>query len=188
MHAYSPSATLDTFQLKVNTSAGELTIPQHGASITINGHQAKILPTDFRFGDKTLLYSTAEVLTHTAVDGKEIIALWVPTGESGEFVVRGAGSANVLSCRGCEDVKIIPHVGKDEESVAVSFRQNAGMSVVGLNDGAKMVLLDRQSAYRFWSPSLSADPQSGPDKNSEFIVPLPMSRTTRLGVGFETAY
>lgn len=162
------------------THSKTVTIPHHGTKITIAGHQAKILPTDFRFGRRTLLYSTAEVLTHATIDAKEILALWVPTSESGEFVVTGAGagseSASVLSCRGCEDVKIIPQTtaaGDGEGSVAVSFRQNAGMSIVGLPDGTKVVLLDRQSAYRFWSPSLSADPQSGPEDNSESIIPHP---------------
>ncbi|KAJ1324574.1 beta-galactosidase-like protein [Microdochium nivale] len=171
MHANSPSSTLETFQIKVNTSAGQLTIPQHGSKVAINGHQAKILVTDFSFGSKTLLYSTAEVLTYAVLDGEgsEVLALWVPAGESGEFVVKGVDSAEVLLTQGgataAADVQIFP-AGSEGGGVAVSFTQkSSGMTLIGLPDGARIVLLDREHAYRFWSPALSSDPQSPPSDN-----------------------
>ncbi|KAI1631591.1 beta-galactosidase B [Biscogniauxia mediterranea] len=156
MHAYSPSSTLETFKLRVNTSEGQLTVPQYDGVITINGHQAKILVTDFTFGSKTLLYSTAEVLTYAVIDEKEVLALWVPTGESGEFTVQGVRSGKLTSCNGCANVKF--HSGKS--NFTVSFMQNSGMSIVELEDGAKVVLLDRSSAYLFWAPSLNNDPMT----------------------------
>ncbi|KAJ8121467.1 hypothetical protein ONZ43_g2084 [Nemania bipapillata] len=159
LQSYSPSSTLETFQLNITTSQGKLTVPQHGGQIAINGHQAKILVTDFQFGSKKLLYSTAEVLSYVVIDGKEILALWVPTGESGEFTVLGPKSAKIKSCEGCANVKFFP--GKS--SVTVSFTQNAGMSVIELSDGSKVVLLDRSAAYLFWAPSLTADPVYDPD-------------------------
>lgn len=130
----------------------------------MSGHQSKILVTDFSFGSKSLLYSTAEVLTYSVVDGKEVIALWVPTGESGEFAVRGVDSAKMVSCNGCANVEI--HGG--ESNVTVSFMQNAGMSVVELGDGSHVVLLDRSAAYHFWSPSLNNDPLAVGNQTSKF--------------------
>lgn len=140
-----------------------VTVPQHGTNITINGHQAKILVTDFQFGSKYLLYSTAEVLTYAVIDGKEVLALWVPTGESGEFTVLGPKSAKVTSCEGCANVKFFP--GKS--NITVSFTQNAGMSVVELSDGSRVVLLDRSAAYLFWAPSLTSDPVYDPDSTGK---------------------
>ncbi|KAI1752742.1 glycoside hydrolase superfamily [Xylaria castorea] len=167
MHSYSPSGTLETFRLHVKTSEGQLTIPQHDGNIAINGHQAKILVTDFQFGSKKLLYSTAEVLTYALIDGKETLALWVPTGESGEFTVLGVKPAKVKSCEGCANVKFFP--GKS--NITVSFTQNAGMSVIEFDDGSRVVLLDRSAAYLFWAPSLANDPMHAP--NSTILVQGP---------------
>ncbi|KAH6645415.1 putative beta-galactosidase B [Truncatella angustata] len=153
-HDYSPSSTVETFTINVNTSAGALTIPQYGTEITINGHQSKIIVTDFAFGSKSLLYSTAEVLTYAIIDGKEVLALWVPTGESGEFTIDGVRTASVATCNGCANVKIY----SGESNITVSFMQNAGMSTLELGDGSKVVLLDRSAAYLFWSPSLDNNP------------------------------
>ncbi|TRX89656.1 hypothetical protein FHL15_009406 [Xylaria flabelliformis] len=167
MHSYSPSGTLETLHLRVKTTEGQLTIPQHGGSIAINGHQAKILVTDFQFGSKKLLYSTAEVLTYAAIDGREILALWVPTGESGEFTVLGVKSAKVKSCEGCANVKFF--AGKSR--ITISFTHNAGMSVIEFDDGSRVVLLDRSAAYLFWAPSLTNNPVHSP--NSTILVQGP---------------
>ncbi|KAF2970435.1 hypothetical protein GQX73_g3105 [Xylaria multiplex] len=158
MHSYTPSGTSETFNLRINTSEGQLTVPQHGEGIKINGHQAKILVTDFRFGSKKLLYSTAEVLTYAVIDHKEVLVLWVPTGESGEFTVQGVKTGKVKYNEGSANIKLFP--GKSR--VTVSFTQNAGMSVVELADGSRVVLLDRQAAYLFWAPELKNDPIHDP--------------------------
>lgn len=157
LHADSTSSSVETFSLSVNTSRGALTVPQHGGSITINGHQAKILPTDFKFGSKNLLYTTAEVLTYSVIDGKEVLAVWVPTGESGELVVEGVSSAELAqsSSNGTSTtVSLVP----GNSSVAINFAGISGMTVVDLEDGARVVLLDRPAAYVFWAPSLGNDP------------------------------
>ncbi|KAH8902071.1 family 35 glycosyl hydrolase [Coniochaeta sp. PMI_546] len=159
MHAYSPSSTLETFSLNVNTSRGLFTIPQHGGSISINGHQAKIIVTDFTFGSKTLLYSTSEVLTYAIVDKQEILVLWLPAGESGEFAMRGAKSgkeASVDGLGGKTSSSLKFHPGSD--NVTVSYTQTPGMTIVDLDDGTRVVLLDRNAAYNFWVPTLTNDP------------------------------
>ncbi|KAF7595028.1 hypothetical protein BBP40_007629 [Aspergillus hancockii] len=144
-HEYTPSGTIEKFTVKVNTSEGPL---------ILNGHQSKILVTDFEFGSKLLLYSTAEVLTYALIDGKEVLALWVPTGESGEFAVKGVNSAKFISKESSTNVEI--HPGKN--NVTVSFMQRAGMSLVELGDGTRIALLDRSAAHLFWSTPLNNDP------------------------------
>lgn len=141
----------------------EVAVPQHGGKIAINGHQAKILVTDFQFGSKKLLYSTAEVLTYAIIDGKEVLALWIPTGEEGEFTVQGVKSAKVISLQGGSDIKFFP--GKS--NIAVSFTQNAGMNVIELDDGSRVVLLDRSAAYLLWAPSLLSEPLHTPESTSK---------------------
>jgi hypothetical protein len=144
----------------------KVTIPQYASSITLGGHQAKILVTDFVFGSKTLLYSTAEVLTYAVVDGKEILAIWAPAEESFEFSITGVESGDLSLCGGCVDVDI----SSEESGVTVSFAQNAGLSLITFDDGSRVVVLDRSAAYLFWSPSLSIDdPTAPPDQTGELL-------------------
>ncbi|KAH6699212.1 beta-galactosidase [Verticillium dahliae] len=152
MHQTSSSGTRETFKLDVKTSAGDLTIPQH-SSITINGHQAKILVTDFSFGSKTLLYSTAEVLTYAVFNEKEVLVLWLPEGESGEFVVNGVTDAQSGE-QGLGKIDFYP----GEDSITVSYTQEKGIFNVELEDGSSVVLLDRKAAYHFWAPQLDNNP------------------------------
>ncbi|KUI53455.1 putative beta-galactosidase B [Cytospora mali] len=167
MHVDSTSSTVETFRLNVNTSQGVRLIPQYGGSITINGHQAKILPTDFKFGDKNLLYSTAEVLTYALIDGKEVLAVWVPIGESGELVVEGVASAR-LSTTTANTTSTIVSIISGNSSVAINWSNTGGMTVVNLADGAQVVILDRVAAYVFWAPSLGNDPEY-PENNTVLV-------------------
>ncbi|KAF5012277.1 hypothetical protein FDECE_1658 [Fusarium decemcellulare] len=154
-HSYSPSGTKEQFKLRVNTSAGELTIPQHGGAVTINGHQAKILVTDFHFGSKTLLYSTAEILTYSVIDKKEVLVLWLPEGETGEFTLQGFTDIKSTS-KSLKNLKV--KVGK--KSVTVSYTQEKGLFTLELKDGSTIVLVDRRTAYHFWAPSLDNNPHT----------------------------
>ncbi|KAF3761817.1 family 35 glycoside hydrolase [Cryphonectria parasitica EP155] len=174
MHGDSTSSSVDTFTLAVNTSRGALTVPQYGGSITINGHNAKVLPTDFKFGSKNLLYSTAEVLTYSVIDGSEVLAVWVPSGESGELVIEGATSARLAESSSSASnsssstaVSIVP----GNASVAINFSNTNGMTVVDLGDGSRVVILDRDAAYVFWAPNLSNDPMY--PENSTVLVQGP---------------
>lgn len=186
LHANSSSAADDAFQLHVNTSAGQLSIPQHGGAVRLNGHQSKIVVTDFRFGSYNLLYSTAEVLTYAVFDGEPTLVLWVPTGESGEFSIEttnlsknktmASNEALLRRCKGCSAAKFFP--GPSNQGVTVSFTQDKGMSIVQLNS-VRVVLLDRTSAYNFWAPSLSSDPVAPEDKASEYCITI-FSIETRL--------
>lgn len=133
-------------------------IPQYGGSITINGHQAKVLVTDFDFGGKTLLYSTAEVLTYAVIDQKNVLVLWLPAGESGEFAIRGATGGNATAINGSASTASSVNFHPGSSNLTVSYTQAPGMTVVDLDDGTRVVLLDRSAAYLFWVPTLSNDP------------------------------
>lgn len=152
-HTNTSVSTNDAFHVKVNTSAGVFTVPKHGGVVRLNGHQSKILVTDFTFGSKTLLYSTAEVLTYAVFDKTPTLVLWVPTGESGEFNVKGAKKGSVKECQGCSGVKFF----KENGGLTATFTQSSGMSVLEIDD-FQVILLDRTAAYKFWAPALTNDP------------------------------
>ncbi|KAF9887419.1 hypothetical protein FE257_010274 [Aspergillus nanangensis] len=153
LHTESSVGTDETFKLRVNTSAGALTVPSAGA-IRLNGFQSKIVVTDFRFGAHSLLYSTAEVLTYAVIDGQPTIALWVPKGEEAEFAVRGAKSGKVQRCPRCSNASF----SRKGDALVVHFTQEGDSSVLLLSNGVRVILLDRDAAYHFWAPALTNDP------------------------------
>jgi beta-galactosidase len=160
------------FQLHVNTSAGALTIPRHGGNIRLNGYQSKIIVTDFFFAKESLIYSTAEVLTYVVQDDIPTLVLWVPTGESGEFSVKAAKHGSTKRCQGCSGIDFYP----DNEGLTVTFTQGQGMSVIELDTGIRIVLLDRTAAYLFWAPALSNDPSVPDTESGGFLLFLVFSR------------
>ncbi|KAF6806183.1 putative beta-galactosidase b [Colletotrichum musicola] len=70
-HKDPTSESDETFRLSVKTSAGEFRIPEHGGTVTLAGHFAKILVANFALGTggAVLTYSTAEALTYGIFDG-----------------------------------------------------------------------------------------------------------------------
>ncbi|KAH6693602.1 glycoside hydrolase superfamily, partial [Plectosphaerella plurivora] len=155
-HADSPSGTRETFQIDVDTSAGQLRIPQHGGQITLNGHQAKIITTDFTFGSKSLLYSTAEVLSYTVFGDTEVLVLWLPEGETGEVTVKDSSSIEQTGDDQLGQFKVT----KGENDVTVTYTQEAGIFTAVLEDGSTIIFADRKAAYRFWVPTLSNAPHA----------------------------
>lgn len=184
-HAHTPSGSKETFKLSVKTSEGALTIPRNGGAITINGHQSKILVTDFTFGNKTLLYSTAEVLTYAVIDGKETLVMWLPAGETGEFVVKGAKSGKQTPVDGQEIKSASVKFDAGKDSVTVSYTQNAGMTAVDLDDGTRVVLVDRSAAYKFWVPTLSNNPLA-PENDTVLVQGPYLVRTAELNQNTKT--
>ncbi|KAI2790701.1 putative beta-galactosidase B [Penicillium oxalicum] len=152
-HSNTSIGSNEAFHVKLNTSAGALTVPKHGGVVRLNGHQSKILVTDFKFGKETLLYSTAEVLTYAVFENTPTLVLWVPAGESGEFNIKGAKKGSVSACHGCSSVGFYPEHG----GLTATFTQSSGMSVLEI-DNIRVILLDRKSAYKFWAPALTNNP------------------------------
>lgn len=149
-HATSSDTTRDGFKLKVSTSAGNLTVPVNG-NVTLNGRESKILVTDFTFGNSGLLYSTAEILSHATLDGREYLAFWLPENESGEFVIKaGSKSHNVLAGP-------TPKFSSSSSGLLVSYTQTSAVGVVSF-DSFTAVLVPRSTAWKFWAPTLTASP------------------------------
>ena len=175
IHANSSSGSLEIFKLHVSTSEGAFTIPQHQTAIALNGHQSKIIVTDFTFGTGHLVYSTAEVLSYIITDGEPTLFLWVPDGESVEFYLQNAYEGRHANGRGCINPNITE--SRTGSGTIVSFASASGTSVFtftagaakcgrgwhGLKSGAscqqiRVVVMDRTTAYSAWLSGLTADP------------------------------
>ena len=133
--------------------------------VALNGHQSKIIVTDFSIGSKTLLYSTAEIPTYAVIDSEETLVLWLPTGESGEFSIKDATLASTLSDGGSSNVQIHPGNGE----LTVSLAQSGGMSVFKSSNRLRIILVDQTATYRFWAPTLTADPFAPANQTGERI-------------------
>ncbi|KAI9675235.1 MAG: hypothetical protein M1822_008972 [Bathelium mastoideum] len=96
-HADYTSNDTTTYQLKVPTSAGNLTLPQLGGSLTLFGRDAKIHVTDYDVGGINMLYSTAEVYSWTHnVGNKTLLVLYGGADETHEAAFpTSLGSARV---------------------------------------------------------------------------------------------
>ncbi|CAE6542312.1 unnamed protein product [Rhizoctonia solani] len=60
------------FDLKVNTTAGEVTLP----GLALNGRESKIIVSEYPFGKSVLKYTTAEVATWATIDDQDHIFLY----------------------------------------------------------------------------------------------------------------
>lgn len=166
IHSYSPSSTRESFKLHVSTSIGNLTIPQRGGSIVLNGHQSKILVTDFSIGRNTLTYSTAEVLTYAIIDGTPVLVLWTGTGESVEFHIKAARHGTVVKKEGTSKATFF----KDGHGIVAGIAQVTGLNVLQFDNHVKVIVADKASAYNFWAPNLSNDPFAPVDQSGMFRI------------------
>lgn len=186
IHANSSLGSLKTFKLHVNTSEGSFTIPQYQTAIALNGHQSKIIVTDFAFGSGHLVYSTAEVLSYIVTDGEPTLFLWVPDGESVEFYLQNAYKGKHANGLGCTDPKIT--VSGSGKGTVVSFAKASGMSVFTFAVGSghsnhqqvRVVVMDRSTAYNAWVPTLTVDPFA-PANETVFVQGPYLVRSAALG-------
>jgi len=154
-HANTTLQTQVSFKHNMITSVGDLVVPQYAPETVLNGRQSKILVSDFNAGRQKIIYSTAEVLAVSVINQKPVIALWVPTGESGEFYLQGVKHGNVAKCDGCSSVGFY----QNSKGVVTAFTQGKGQSVLKYDNGVTVVVLDRSAAYKMWQSVLTNNPQ-----------------------------
>ncbi|KAJ4176797.1 hypothetical protein NW755_014223 [Fusarium falciforme] len=174
-HDYSPSTDVTRFRLKVSTEAGNLTVPVSG-SITLNGRESKTLVTDFSIGSsgKKITYATLEVLTVADLGDRQVVIFWAPDGEQGEFLLKGAKSGKALS--GKADGKSLT---KTKNGILTNVVTGKEKTVFEYNNHVQAVVVDRQSAYKFWAPTLNNDPLAW--ENSTVLVHGPyLVRTSSI--------
>ena len=146
-----------------------MTIPQYANDIVLNGRQSKIIVTDFRVGQEKLVYSTAEVLTVSVQEGLPILFLWLPEGESGEFMLAGARFGSAVKRDGCSNVRFEPSRG----GLTTSYVQSAGSCVFEFDCGLKVIVVGREAAYYTWMPTLSSSPYT-PENSTGMSVLNPL--------------
>ncbi|KAH3022431.1 hypothetical protein KXV73_001301 [Aspergillus fumigatus] len=87
-HADFTSTGSAQYNLSISTSVGNVTIPQLGGSLSLNGRDSKFHITDYDVGGFNLIYSSAEVFTWAKGDNKKrVLVLYGGAGELHEFAL-----------------------------------------------------------------------------------------------------
>jgi Beta-galactosidase, domain 2/Beta-galactosidase jelly roll domain/Beta-galactosidase, domain 3 len=149
-----------TFSANLNTSQGLIAVP----NINLNGRQSKILVTDYVFGDHTLLYSSADVLTYGHFD-LDVIVFYLVEGQTGQFALKTSG-ASTSTVYGSTEAT----VNSSNNITTVVYTQGAGKTVLKF-DGLLVYLLDQPSAWKFWAPPTTINPDVKPDEHIFVLGP-----------------
>lgn len=95
-HSDYQSLASTSYTLKLPTSAGILTIPQLGGSLSLNGRDSKVHVTDYNLGSFNLLYSTAEVFTWKKFADKTVVIMYGGLSELHEAAIVSKHTPNVV--------------------------------------------------------------------------------------------
>jgi hypothetical protein len=171
-HSKSSSRAVTDFSINLRTSLGPITVP----NVQLDGRQSKIVVTDYHFGKNTLLYSSVDVLTYGLFDPKSVLVLYLEAGQVGEFAfpgnvsIKSYGNMNVTASR----VK----VNGTASYTKFVYKQSASKTVVQLSNGVLMYLLDVSTAWSFWAPPTTSNPNVAADKQIFAIGPYLVRNTS----------
>ncbi|KAG0652405.1 putative beta-galactosidase C [Hyphodiscus hymeniophilus] len=156
----SSTASVD-FSANLNTSAGIVNV----TDINLNGRQSKILVTDYNFGGNTLLYSSADVLTYGVFD-VDVLVLYAEEGQTSHFALKHIPSPGGHTVLGKS--KVSSNLSGDV--ITLTYTQGAGMTVVMMN-GLVVYLLDQPTAWKFWAPPTTTNPDVKPNEQIFVLGP-----------------
>ncbi|PCG90900.1 Glycoside hydrolase, family 35 [Penicillium occitanis (nom. inval.)] len=149
-HATFTSLDTTQYTLDLSTSIGNVTIPQLGGTLTLDGRDSKIHVTDYDLGGINLLYSSAEIFTWARGAGQERTAvLYGGEGELHEIALpANLGKPSVIEG---SDLTI-----KEQGSAWVlQWRITPERRIVRIGP-LELYLVWRNEAYTYWVMELPA--------------------------------
>ncbi|KAF7173165.1 hypothetical protein CNMCM5623_005384 [Aspergillus felis] len=178
-HTDYTSQASTPYKLSLPTSAGKLTVPQLGGTLTLNGRDSKIHVVDYNVGGTTILYSTAEVFTWKKFGNSKVLVLYGGPGEHHELAV--SLNSDIQVVEGSNSGVTSKKVGG---AVVVAWDVSSSRRIVQIGD-LKIFLLDRNSAYNYWVPQLDKDDSSTGFSSAETTA---SSIIVKAGYLVRTAY
>jgi beta-galactosidase len=142
-------------------SIGTIDIPD----VELAGRQSKIIVTDYKLGESTLLFSSADVLTYATLDA-DVLALYLNIGQTGSFALVDASSLN-FTVYGGSNVT----ASQTSHGTVYTYTQPEGISVIQFSNGLIVYLLDKATAWNFFAPPQTLDPIVKPDQHIFVIGP-----------------
>jgi beta-galactosidase len=157
--ATTSSRSSVTFSANLNTSQGLITVP----NINLNGRQSKILVTDYSFGNNKLLYSSTDILTYGIFD-VDVILFYLEAGQTGQFALESSITGHTVYGNTAVTATTSGSI------TTFTYSQGAGHTVIKAN-GLLVFLLDQPSAWKFWAPSTSTNPDVKPTEQIFVLGP-----------------
>jgi hypothetical protein len=136
-----------------------ITVP----NINLNGRQSKILVADYSFGDHALLYSSVDILVYGIFD-IDVLVLYLEEGQIGQFALKTSITTHTVY--GTTEITATT----SGNMTTFTYTQSAGQTVLEF-DGALVYLLDLPSAWKFWAPPTTTNPDVKPDEQIFVLGP-----------------
>ncbi|CAN9306741.1 unnamed protein product [Alternaria alternata] len=143
------------FSMKVKTSEGDVKI----SSLQLAGRQSRWVITDYSVGNETLLYSSAEIATY-GLFNRPVIVFYTREGQAGEFAFKSQSNLTFKTYGAKSD---IASASSNSTYSSFSYTQSKGATVVEFSNGVLAYLLDIPTAYTFFAPATTNDPNVTPE-------------------------
>jgi hypothetical protein len=162
------------FSMTVKTSAGNVTIP----SMQLSGRQSRWVVTDYSVGNETLLYSSAEIATYGLFDSP-VLVFYLKEGQKGDFAFKSHNNIT-FSAYGAESD--IASASANGTYARFTYTQSKGATIVKFSNGVLAYMLDVPSAWTFFAPSTTEDPNVTPDHQT-FVLGSYLVRSASVSGG-----
>ncbi|KAK6203775.1 hypothetical protein LQW54_008788 [Pestalotiopsis sp. IQ-011] len=150
-HSDYTSLESTPYTLSVPTSQGNVTIPQLGGSLTLNGRDSKIHTTGYDVGGIDLIYSSADIYTHSATGPKRVLVLYGLEGETHELAfLSSLGEPTV------EGDSSTVEIAKQGETTVVQWQVTQDRKILHYGSDLDVHLLWRNDAFNYWVLQLEA--------------------------------
>ncbi|KAF2152398.1 glycoside hydrolase family 35 protein [Myriangium duriaei CBS 260.36] len=153
-HAAYNSLDTTNYTITLPTSQGSITIPQLGGKLSLLGRDSTIHVTDYDVGGTSLLYSTADIFTWKKYSSKTVLVVYGAPGTTQELAIKTNGAATCLEDHGAQIVG-------SNGNVIINYVAGPSRQVVKVGSNFYIYLLDRNSAYNFWTVDLPTGLSSG---------------------------
>lgn len=167
-HSDLTSFNSTPYKFNVPTSLGNLSIPQLGGSLSLNGRDSKFHVVDYDMGSINLIYSTFEILSWKHSGSKSVLILYGGEDEIHEFAIPAS-----FGCPSrIEGSDVTVH--ESSSSVIVHWKVSRGRRVLTFGSRLEVHLLWRNDAYNYWVLDIPAPPPLGlhvsPSRQNQSVI------------------
>ncbi|KAH8662000.1 glycoside hydrolase superfamily [Xylariales sp. PMI_506] len=141
-HSDYTTTTSSNYKLRLPTSRGDLSIPTLFESLILNGRDSKIVVTDYDIPGYTVLYSTAEVLTHFRNENASLLVVYTGHNEMNELALATSTSLEIM----VDDRLTISH----NNNVTTIAWPTSPERIIFKTHDLTIHILDRYTAYNYW--------------------------------------
>ena len=95
-HTDYSSQESTSYELRLATSSGDVTVPQLGGVLSLNGRDSKVHVADYDVSGTKIVYSTAEIFTWKQFEDSKVLVLYGGPGEHHELAIASKSEASVI--------------------------------------------------------------------------------------------